>query len=116
MPDQPFAPAFPEFFDEKEFDPWWPSSLRGIQNAEASITDSFIRTVFGWRPQWISTDPSITPEEAINRSLYRPTVARSNFRGTLEGLQTPFGEIDLTASESGISWKFSKQKDGSERG
>jgi hypothetical protein len=55
-PEHAFAPNFPEFFDDAEvaggFPSQWPSTSRSIQNAEGSIVDAFVRTVFGWRPGW----------------------------------------------------------------
>lgn len=42
-PFGPFAPNFPEWFDEgKPFPPWWPSTERSVQNAEASLVDAVV--------------------------------------------------------------------------
>ena len=116
-PTAAFAPAFPEFFDEGgTFPKDWPNTERSIQNAEASIVDAIVRSVFGWRPQW-ATFHEADPHKAIQASLYLPDVPRRStgkmggqpllFRGTLQSLRTPFGPIDITCGEDGLSWRFS---------
>ena len=114
VPDQAFAPSFPEWFDEKNFDKLWPHSLRSIQNAEASVVDAFIRSLFGWRPQVGSGSNSAgsSLSERIEASLYLPDVPR-RCNLTLRNLRTPFGDgnvrIDIHAGESGLSWRFSSK-------
>jgi hypothetical protein len=107
VPTPPFSPSFPEFFDEPGMPLFWPSTERYIQNAEASIVDAVIRTVFGWRPEWVT--PGAPPKSpaaaaAINASLYLPDVPRPGFTGTLSWLRTPLGYINITAGASGLAW------------
>lgn len=108
VPVGPYAPAWPEFFDEKDFPAWWPNTERSLQNAVGAITDSFIRTVFGWRPAWVAaagTDPSA----AIQASLFLPNAPRGGlgFNATLSGLRTPYGLIDISATAFGLAWTWS---------
>ncbi len=52
-PSGPYGPAWPEWFDEgPPFPAWWPDTERTVQNAEASLVDTMIRSIFGWRPKW----------------------------------------------------------------
>ncbi len=116
-PKFPFAPNFPEFFDEAEqqsgFPAVWPSTSRSIQNAEGSIVDAFIRSVFGWRPDWAAAqafqkDGNITA--AIESCLYLPHESRGHYEGTLLNVRTPFdgAQIDISASAQGLSWRLSE--------
>ena len=114
-PEGPYAPNFPEFFDEgKPFPPLWPSTERSVQNAEASIVDAFIRSIFGWRPGWHAVQQpaplgEATRDRLISASLFRPHVPRHGFTGTLRGLRTPWGRsIDIHAGEHGLKWHYSK--------
>jgi len=104
-----YGAAFPEFFDEgKGFPPLWPMSERSVQNAEASIVDAFIRTVFGWRPDWGTWNSSSSSSSAaIDSALLLPASPRPGFQGVLRNVRTPFGAIDITAGESGLTWEFS---------
>lgn len=113
-PAGPYAAGFPEFFDEGSFGigSWWPHSLRSIQNAIGAIVDSFVRSVFGWRPDWGTWTNATDPEAAITSALYLPKAPRSAFKGTLFGVRTPHGRIDLTAGPSGVSWAWSRDVDG----
>eukprot|EP01097_Dermamoeba_algensis_P008931 TRINITY_DN6145_c0_g1_i2.p2 TRINITY_DN6145_c0_g1~~TRINITY_DN6145_c0_g1_i2.p2 ORF type:complete len:291 (+),score=74.67 TRINITY_DN6145_c0_g1_i2:81-875(+) len=110
VPKPPFAPGFPEYFDEPGWPLWWPESERYVQNAEASIADVIIRTLFGWRPDWtVGSAPPKSKEAAaiIDSSLYLPKVPRSGFNGQLELIRTPFGYINITANQNGLSWNWS---------
>jgi len=111
-PSDPYAPSFPEFFDEKSFGEgsWWPHSLRSIQNAIGAIVDSYVRSVFGWRPDWSTWSNLTDPATAIDSALFLPDAPRRNFQGTLYGLRTPYGRIDITAGQSGVSWAFSAEE------
>lgn len=108
VPEPPFSCAFPEFFDEGgDWPLWWPDTERYVQNAEASFVDVFVRTLFGWRPEWVT--PAAAPRSAaagrvIDASLYLPTTGRGNFSGTLGYLRTPLGYINITAGPGGLSW------------
>ena len=106
-PAPPYAGAWPEFFDEPNFPAMWPDTERYVQNAEASIVDVIIRTVFGWRPDW--TTPAAPPRSAaaaaaIDASLYLSASPRAGFSGTLSLVRTPLGFINISASEAGLSW------------
>jgi len=109
VPSDAYAPAFPEFFDEKAFGAgsFWPHSLRSIQNAIAAINDAIIRSVFGWRPDWSTWTNTSDSKAAIDAALFLPRAPRNNFTGTLYGLRTPVGTIDVTAGGAGLSWTFS---------
>lgn len=108
VPEPPFSCAFPEFFDEGgDWPLWWPDTERYVQNAEASFVDVIVRTLFGWRPEWVT--PAAAPRSAaagrvIDASLYLPTTGRGNFSGTLGYLRTPLGYINITAGPGGLSW------------
>ena len=68
-----------------------------------------IRTVFGWRPTWAFLRVATTPADvaaAIDAALFLPAAPRPDFDGTLAGIRTPYGAIDLAASESGVSWSW----------
>jgi len=108
VPDLPYAGNFPEWFDEGgSFPEWWPSSMRSIQNAEASIVDAVVRSVFGWRPDWSTWNVHSSARAAIDAALFLPSVSRAGFDGVLRNVRTPVGLIDLHAGEHGVSWKFS---------
>lgn len=105
VPVPPFAPSFPEFFDEPGWELFWPSTLRYLQNAEASFVDAIIRSLFGWRPEWIIGESiNVAPNDAITASLYLPNVSRGGFQGTLSWLRTPYGYINITANDNGLTW------------
>ena len=103
-PTQAYSPSFPEFFDNQNP---WPHSLRSIQNAEASIVDSFVRTVFGFRPKIVSAAANVT--RAIDSSFYLKNEPRDNFIGVLRNVRTPYDNrlIDIESNEDGLSWSFS---------
>ena len=85
----------------------WPDTERSVQNAEASIVDAVIRTLFGWRPDWVTPDaPRGSPAAAaaIQACLWRPDEGRGDFVGVLSGLRTPLGYINITAGPAGLSW------------
>jgi hypothetical protein len=106
-PVPPFNPSFPEFFDEPGWELFWPSTLRYIQNAEASFVDAIVRTLFGWRPEWVTPSAAKgSPEAAaaIQASLYLPSVSRGGFTGTLSMLRTPLGYINITCGDGGLTW------------
>lgn len=106
-PTPPYAVAWPEFFDEPGWEPVWPDTERTVQNAEASIVDATIRTLFGWRPDWVTPDaPRESPEAAaaIQACLWQPNEGRGSFVGVLSGLRTPLGHINITAGPTGLSW------------
>ena len=78
--------------------------------------DSFIRSIFGWRPKIQVVADSLTPtmvDDLISASIYLPTVGRGSttdpFEATLYGLQTPFHnvKIDISVSYMGVQWKRS---------
>lgn len=109
-PVGPFAPNFPEFFDEAGWPPFWPSTSRSVQNAEGSIADAIIRSLFGWRPAWVSPAASkANASAAIDAALFLPSAPRGGpgFKALLSGLRTPYGLIDITASNSGLQWTWS---------
>merc|ERR1719199_993477 len=88
LPKGPFAPNFPEWFDEgKPFPAWWPSTERTIQNAEASIVDAIVRSLFGWRPDWTTWSSFTNTSAAIDSSLYLASVNRGGFKGVLRNVQ-----------------------------
>lgn len=111
-------------------------------------TDSFIRTVFGWRPTWVTPaggDPAeaiqarhralaVATLERVRRALgagvpllalstagrcgvQRDLEARASCvhrcgrrcygLGACRGLRTPYGSIDITASSTGLAWRWS---------
>ena len=117
-PEHAFAPNFPEFFDKDEvesgFPPSWPSTSRSIQNAEGSIVDSFVRTIFGWRPNWKAAKlgeegggGEVDVKKAIDACLWMNDVSRGDFEGILKNLRTPFGRmIDLKAGKDGVKWEW----------
>jgi hypothetical protein len=108
-PIGPYAPAFPEFFDEPNFPALWPNTARSIQNAESSIVDAFIRSVFGWRPFWLSpaVQSTLDVEAAINASLHLSDISRGDdFVGELRGLRTPYGLINIIADTAGVRWSW----------
>jgi len=108
VPDLPYAGNFPEWFDEGgSFPEWWPSSMRSIQNAEASIVDAVVRSVFGWRPDWSTWNARSSAQAAMDAALFLPSVPRAGFDGLLTNVRTPAGLIDLHAGNHGVSWKFS---------
>ena len=85
----------------------WPDTERYVQNAEASFVDVIVRTLFGWRPDWVT--PAAAPRSAaaaaiIDASLYLPTTSRGDFEGTLSMLRTPLGYINITAGAAGLTW------------
>lgn len=110
-PQYAFAPAFPEFFDKTEqssgFPSDWPNTARSIQNAEGSILDCFVRTIFGWRPSWgtwVGLEGMAAVEAAIEAAIWKKDEPRGDFNGTLSHVKTPHGDITLTAGKSGVSW------------
>jgi hypothetical protein len=118
LPEHAFAPAFPEFFDEIGWGWTWPRTERSVQNAEASITDAIIRSVFGWRPDWnftlVASATNLT--HAVDSSLFQPSAPRNGFAGTLRNVRLPSANrsatreaqfIDITADSSGLSWVLS---------
>ena len=109
VPPPPYGTAWPEFFDERDFPAMWPDTERYVQNAEASIVDVVIRTVFGWRPDWTTPAAparSAAAAAAIDASLFLAARPRSGFRGTLSLVRTPLGYINLTADERGLTWAW----------
>lgn len=110
VPKYAFAPAFPEFFDKNEqqsgFPSEWPNTARSIQNAEASIVDCFIRTVFGWRPSWSSWDSAADKDSVIDAAIWKKGTSRGGFEGKLYNVKTPFGDINLEVSNDGVSWTW----------
>jgi hypothetical protein len=107
VPPPPYGTAWPEFFDEPDFPSVWPDTERFVQNAEASIVDAVVRTLFGWRPDW--TTPAAPPRSpaaaaAIDAALFLPRRPRAGFQGTLALVRTPLGYINITASSSGLEW------------
>ena len=110
VPEAPFSCAFPEYFDEGGNWPlFWPDTERYVQNAEASFVDVVVRTLFGWRPDWVT--PAAAPRSAaaaaaIDAALYLPTTGRGSFQGTLSLLRTPLGYVNITAGPSGLSWTW----------
>ena len=107
-PPPPYATAWPEFFDEGGSWPLlWPDTERYVQNAEASIVDAVVRTVFGWRPDWVTpAAPARSPAAAaaIDAALFLPRAPRTNFEGTLSLLRTPLGYINISAGAGGLQW------------
>ena len=106
-PAPPYAGAWPEFFDERGFPFAWPDTERYVQNAEASICDAIIRTLFGWRPDWVTPAAergSPAARAAIDAALWNPAASRGAFEGTLSNLRTPLGYINITAGAAGLSW------------
>ena len=85
-----------------------PHSLRSIQNAEASIVDSFVRTVFGFRPKILGGGVS-NVTAAIDSSFFMKNEPRESFVGVLRNVRTPYDSrlIDIYANHDGISWSFS---------
>jgi hypothetical protein len=118
FPETAFAPNFPEFFDlseqESGFPADWPSTARSIQNAEGSIVDCFVRSVFGWRPNWDTFVAAASNETekaaAIDGAIWQRDLARGDFEGVLANVRTPFGNVDLTAGKGGVAWKFSESE------
>jgi hypothetical protein len=107
VPSPPYAGAWPEFFDEANFPFAWPDTERYIQNAEASISDAVIRTLFGWRPDWVMPSAEKgTPaaDAAIRAALWHPAASRGPFEGTLSNLRTPLGYINISAGSAGLAW------------
>ena len=107
VPTPPYPASWPEFFDEKGWLPVWPDTVRYIQNAEGSISDAIIRTLFGWRPDWVTPYAERGTPEAdavINAALWHPRSTRGAFLGTLSNLRTPLGYINITAGPLGLSW------------
>lgn len=107
VPTPPYPASWPEFFDEKNFLPVWPDTVRYIQNAEGSISDAIIRTLFGWRPDWVTPYAERgTPaaDAAVDAALWHPRASRGAFLGTLSNLRTPVGYINITAGPLGLSW------------
>ena len=100
-PEVPYGPAWPEFFDEPQFPPSWPQTSRAVQNSVAAVVDAIIRSIFGWRPDWLSSSST-----NLTTLLHRPRERRSNFSGTLSFLRTPFGCVNITAADDGLSWAF----------
>ena len=85
-----------------------------MQNAEASFVDVIVRTLFGYRPEWVTpAAPPRSPAAAaiINASLLWPHTSRGGrdgtYVGTLSWLRTPLGYINITASAAGLSWVWS---------
>ena len=111
VPSPPFSCAFPEFFDEGgDWPLFWPDTERYVQNAEASFVDVIVRTLFGWRPEWVTPAAAPRSPEAaaiIDRSLYLASTPRNGFNGTLSNLRTPLGYINITASSNGLTWTWS---------
>ena len=110
VPAPPYTVSWPEFFDEPGFPPVWPDTERYIQNAQGSISDAIIRTLFGWRCDWVQpTAARGTPAAAaaIDACLWHPSASRGDFEGTLANLRTPFGYINITASAAGLQWVWS---------
>jgi hypothetical protein len=107
VPTPPFSPSFPEYFDEPGWELFWPSTLRYVQNAEASFVDAIVRTLFGWRPEWVTPSAPANSTEAaaiIDAALFLPDVPRTGFSGTLSWLRTPLGYVNISAGENGLSW------------
>ena len=85
----------------------WPNTARSIQNAEGSILDCFVRTIFGWRPSWgtwVGLEGMAAVEAAIEAAIWKKDEPRGDFNGTLSHVKTPHGDITLTAGKSGVSW------------
>jgi len=110
VPEGPYAPAWPEWFDGEEAwePPFWPNTERALSSPPASIADAFVRSVFGWRPDWAFLKAGVDAAAAIDGALFLPRAPRRGFSGTLRAILTPFGPIDITASEAGLAWAFSK--------
>ena len=108
-PPGPYAPAWPEWFDGEEAwePPLWPNTERALSMPPASIADAFVRSVFGWRPDWAFLKNGTDARDAIDGALFLPRAPRPGFEGTLRALRTPFGPVDIHASEQGLSWAFS---------
>ena len=110
-PQQAFAASFPEMFDEVNmgYGSTWPHSMRTIQNAEASLVDAVVRSIFGWRPDWNTTVVARTDmEKAVTDSLWLPQAPRKGFNATLRHLRTPFGRhVDVHADSNGLRWQWS---------
>jgi hypothetical protein len=107
VPIPPYTVSWPEFFDESDFPPVWPDTERYIQNAEGSISDAIIRTLFGYRPDWLTPYAEKgTPaaNAAIDAALWHPQASRGGFTGTLGNLRTPLGYINITAGAGGLTW------------
>jgi hypothetical protein len=102
-PEAPYGAAWPEFFDESDFPPFWPQTERAVQNAVAAIVDSFIRSVFGFRPDWTSNSSSSV---SVQNMLWRPDVPRGTFRGSLVLLQTAAGCVNLSSGPMGVNWTW----------
>ena len=116
-PAQAFSPSFPEFFDEAGWPALWPHSLRSIQNAEGSLVDAFVRTIFGFRPSWPTKKNCYSNKrdalKAVESSLFLKDVPRNGFNGTLKNILTPFIysedcktrlSIDIHADSQGLTW------------
>jgi len=104
----PYGPAFPEWFDQKQKwePPLWPNTERTLSTPPASLCDAILRTVFGWRPGWDFLRDTDDAAAAVDRALFLPKTPRPGFRGTLAGVRTPHGAIDITATEAGLSWAW----------
>ncbi|GMH95403.1 hypothetical protein TL16_g13148 [Triparma laevis f. inornata] len=113
VPEYAFAPAFPEYFDEAEqasgFPSEWPNTARSIQNAEGSIVDVYLRTLFGWRPSWSTWKGDEGDKEAaIEGAIWMKDVGRYGFEGELSNVRTPYGDITLSVGDNGVKWKWTQ--------
>jgi hypothetical protein len=101
-PIPPYGPSWPEFFDEPQFPASWPQTSRAVQGSVAAIVDSIVRTVFGWRPDWVTTERDCANMSSL---LFRPDARRGNFSATLAFLGTPCGCLNLSVSpQQGLTW------------
>ena len=126
VPEPPYQPSWPEFFDGTSFNRtvpghpgllptgptgglfgnyYWPTTERSIANVGAAFPEAVIRTLFGFSPMY--SQPSVGADakaraKAVKSQLLSSEVGRP-FQGTLSGVRTSYGLVDLTAGSEGVA-------------
>ncbi len=71
----------------------------------ASFSEVILRGLFGYHPSFCATVDASLPYKGLEHALLRPEQSRSDFVGTLDGLQTPWGVASLEVGAQGVHIK-----------
>ena len=123
IPEPPYQPSWPEFFDGASFNRtvpghpgflptgpsggpfgnyYWPTTERSIANVGAAFPEAIIRSLFGFQPSWHQPPcPAASRQQCVERLLQFRHIGRP-FNGMLLHLRTAYGLVNLSASDKGI--------------